>query len=124
MPTPLGLARAAFKQENRYGVRKMIRSLTLACAALALLLPLDSWRAASDPAHKVSCRVVLPKAAVPEDPGFFITMEEVTVASREGHRLFHEPVAYYYVVSGTGSMSFDGKPDLPLAPGTVVLVPS
>lgn len=101
----------------------MIRSMMLACAAFVLLLPSVPSRA-DNPTPKVSCRVVLPKTAIPDDPGFFVTIEEVTIRSHDGHRVFHDPVTYYYVVSGTGSLSMDGKPDLPLAPGTVAVVPS
>src|SRR5690348_3148473 len=100
----------------------MVRSTMLAGAILALLLPFGPAKAAGT-AH-VSCRVVLPKEAIPGDPGYFITIEEVTIGQGDGHRLRHDPAAYYYVVSGAGSMSVDGKPDRSLMPGTVVAIPA
>jgi len=106
------------------GARKMIRYMTLACAALALLLPLDSSRAADSGKPKISCKTILPKAAIPNDPGFFVEIEEVTIAGRNTHRIFHEPAAYYYVASGSGLLSIDGQPDLPLVTGSVAVVPS
>lgn len=102
----------------------MIRPAILICTALALVLPFDSSRAAANPTPQVTCKVLLPETAVPGDPGFFITIHEAVFSGHDGHRLTHDPVTYYYVVSGTGTLSIDGKPDLPLVPGTVAVIPS
>jgi len=96
----------------------------LTSTALVLLLPIDPSQAASSNTF-APCRVVLPKEAIPDDPGYFISIEEVAISpGHDGPRVSHEPVEYVYVVSGTGSMSMDGKPDTPLKPGSVVVLPS
>ncbi len=103
--------------------------LTLAASAI-LALTLTGTAHAQQPAapsraSDISCRVLLPEQRIDGDRGYDISIEEVTVpANHDGFRHQHGTVEYFRVLSGTGTLSVDGRPDTPLSPGTVVVIPA
>lgn len=77
---------------------------------------------AGQPMH-VACEVLLPAAPVPGDEGSYLTILRVSVpAGHDGHRHMHAAAEYLAVVSGTGSVTVDGRGDLQLAPGAIVTI--
>ncbi|MFS2014155.1 cupin domain-containing protein [Azospirillum sp. CT11-132] len=69
----------------------------------------------------VSCTVLLPPAPVPGLPGTLRMVEKLTVPpGSDAHRHKHDIDEMMEVVSGSGRLSIDGKPDVELKPGVVV----
>jgi quercetin dioxygenase-like cupin family protein len=78
--------------------------------------------AAAEPV--VTCRLLLPPTAIPHDTGHTLMMEELTVPpGRDAHRHRHDTVEFLHVLSGEGSLSIEGRPDVSLRSGTVVTIP-
>ncbi|MGQ9368244.1 cupin domain-containing protein [Azospirillum sp. ST 5-10] len=72
----------------------------------------------------VSCEVLLPAGPIPGDPGYFLTVERLTVPpGHDAHRHVHAAPEYLTVLSGTGTLTIDGQGDVALRPGVVVAVP-
>lgn len=97
-------------------------------AALAGLLSttvIATVALAADPRPmEVSCTVLLPPAAVSGLPGTMRMVEKLTVpAGADAHRHKHDVVEYLTVLSGSGHLTVDGRPDVALSPGVVVEVP-
>ncbi len=72
----------------------------------------------------VACEVLVPAAEVPGDDGTYLTILRLTVpADQDSHRHFHAAAEYFAVVSGSGSLTIEGRSDLALSPGTRVTIP-
>jgi quercetin dioxygenase-like cupin family protein len=100
----------------------MIRTLAAALAVVAVAGHAQAQGVHNDP--HISCRLLLPSTEIPDNPGHLVSIREITVfAGNDGHRHWHGAIEYVTVVSGEGSISIDGQPDVPLTPGTVVTVP-
>lgn len=101
----------------------MIRPIAFASTLLALATSLP---ATAQPVHtpSIACRVLLPEAPIPGDPTRSVLILEITVAAgHDAHRHQHDAVEYLHVISGSGSLLVDGRPETPLGPGSVVVVP-
>ncbi|PWC33068.1 cupin domain-containing protein [Azospirillum sp. TSO35-2] len=73
---------------------------------------------------EVSCTVLLPPAPVAGLPGTLRMVEKLTVPpGADAHRHKHDIDELVEVLSGSGHLSIDGKPDAELKPGVVVEVP-
>ena len=98
--------------------------LLLLSAAMPAMAATD---AASNPPSKpmeVSCTVLLPPAPVPGLPGTLRMVEKLTVPpGSDAHRHKHDIDEMMVVVSGSGRLSVDCKPDVDLKPGVVVEIP-
>lgn len=94
----------------------------LSMAGLALAAP--AALAAESRPMAVSCSVLLPPAPVAGLPGTMRLVEKLTVpAGSNGHRHKHDVVEVLTVLSGSGHLTVDGRPEMALAPGTVTEVP-
>jgi quercetin dioxygenase-like cupin family protein len=103
----------------------MFRPFVTACAAVAFVMLILPQTARASHTPDIACRVLLPEAPIPGDPGHLISIQEVTVAGgHDGHRHLHDSVEYLHVISGSGTLVIEGQPDTPLAPGTVVTIPA
>jgi quercetin dioxygenase-like cupin family protein len=101
----------------------MIRPFILACAALALALPSLPAAAQAPRTAAIQCRLLLPEAPIPGNPGHWIVMLELTVAAgHDSHRHQHNSVEYLHVISGNGTLKTEGMADAALDPGTVHVI--
>lgn len=102
----------------------MIRPFVLASAALALALSSLPAAAQAPRTPAIQCRVLLPEAPIPGNPGHSILMLEVSVAAgHDGHRHQHDSVEYLHVISGNGTLETQGMADAALDPGAVLVIP-
>ncbi|MGE3623210.1 MAG: cupin domain-containing protein [Bdellovibrionales bacterium] len=102
----------------------MTRLFALACTIAAIAFAGISAAAETARPMKIACRMVLPESEIPGNHGHSIRILEVTVpGGHDSHRHQHDSVEYLYVVSGSGSLSVDGRADAALVPGTVVTIP-
>lgn len=86
----------------------------------------SSPAAATDAARQmeVSCSVILPPAPVAGLPGSLRMVEKLTVPpGADAHRHKHDDVELMEVLSGSGNLTIDGKPDVELKPGSIVELP-
>ncbi|SMH60591.1 cupin domain-containing protein [Azospirillum agricola] len=89
-----------------------------------ILLPAFGASAAEPRPMAVSCTVLMPAGPVPGLAGSLRMVEKLTVPpGHDAHRHAHDIVEYMEVLSGTGHLTIDKRPDVPLAPGVVVEIP-
>ena len=73
---------------------------------------------------EITCQVLLPSTPLPHDPGHTITMIQLAIPpGHDGHRHKHDTSEFLHVLSGSGSLSVDGRPDAKLEPGEVIVIP-
>lgn len=73
---------------------------------------------------KVACEVLLPAAPVPGDEGSYLSILRLTVPpGHDAHLHVHAAAEYMAVVAGTGSISIEGRDDLPIKAGDIVTIP-
>ena len=102
----------------------MIRGLTTISLAFAVAGTSLAVHAADTHTPEIACRVLLAPQPIPTDPGYRISIEEITIPpGHDGHEHDHAFTEYLHVVSGNGTLSVADKPDTPLAPDTIVVIP-
>lgn len=102
----------------------------LAAVLAAAILPATAATPAqpgATPARRmeVSCSVLIPASAIPALPGTMHMVEKLVVpAGADAHRHKHDTVELVTIISGTGHITLEGRPDVALKPGVVVEVPA
>lgn len=100
----------------------MTARLVFAASALTVLA-LSSHAHAADRPQQVGCTTALRPSSIAGMPGTLRLVEQLTIPpGADGHRHRHDMDELVTVLSGTGTLSIDGKPDVALKPGVVVEV--
>lgn len=100
---------------------RWLRTIGIAVAAATALA---ASSAAEARGMHVACEVLVPAAEVPGDDGTYLTILRLTVpAGDDSHMHFHAAAEYFAVVSGSGSLTIEGRDDMALSPGNHVTIP-